>query len=836
MDTEDYVIVAKPALRFVTPNRKISFFLKKFNPKATEVEHLIVQWHCVNHSDEDKEKQHIIYGPKTSEWLGTEWIYQGTHTVVCTVKKSLGDKNPKTFLYVQNVISHEECLSYDTGSFDETENPFSVFHNLKKQIALIRSLESKSQLNQEENSKYQERMTNMDTYRDKLEYLLKKIPDSHKDNFNIVSARHYSYQYPDSNSILLQVCYFYQDDSAYLLDWTSPVQQGWCGVFIGKGDNEQAAVLNALKQWQRNNRYPEGTLKCRYLRSNHPTLEIPKYDAEGLLQWSIYDHYYSEEYQFTTDGTTWLDSISNALSWVAMCGAIVAGAILLFVPGGQLGTAALWGLAASSIAGITASTINIAQRYDTGFNNWKEDGLDSLSIVANLLGLGSTAAFTKWGPLSFLSQQAGNVAKANTVKAMLIGQVAADSTQAIMVSTDVASAIYSTLDDKTLPADEKLSRVLRLFAAGVTTGALTYINVKGTRANFHFIKEDASLLRQMTREEIDNFLNDPKTFLIENGNVIAKEPIAITTHRTQNESATYPKSSVAVQQLQEFKLLPAPNDYTQSSTTIAQNILFPHPNYLRFLTQQYQPEIFLKYELNLHVNFNNGFEATEQSLLHSSSQIIARNSNEQVHKTIANTMVKEERHLNNIAAFQAMARARNLLNKEWRSKVAISRATCEIKGITFHNTTEFSNLPFDLNAAKEKGVVVEAGEFTNGSAPIKVTDIDRYIATLNEYYPSEMDELTEGWIRSYIVKHNDHLQNLNGMPGAHAEVVAVDDVLKQLRAQRLDPEEYLKDIDVYTLKTNRPSKEDFLSEFVACANCSGILDPRINIHTGRKGE
>lgn len=837
MDTEDYIIVAKPALRFVTPNRRISFFLKKVNPDATDVEHLIVSWYCVNHSDEEKERQQIIYGPKTSEWLETKWVYRGTHTVTCTVKKNLGDKNPKTYLYVQNVISDEECLSYDSGSFDETDNPFSVLHNLSKQITLIRSLESKSQLSKEENSKYQERMDNMETYRDKLEYLLKKIPDSHKDNFNIISARHYSYEYPDSNSILLQVCYFYNNNSVYLLDWTSPVQQGWCGVFIGKGDNEQAAVLDALKEWKSNNRYPEGILKCRYLRSNHPTLEIPKYNDEGLLQWDIKDHYYSEEYQFTTNGKTWLDSISNALSWVAIGGSIVAGVILFFVPGGQVGTAALWGLAASSLAGVTASTINITQRYNTGFNNWKEDGLDSLCIVANLLGIGSMSALTKWGPLSFLSQQAGNAAKTNAVKAMLIGQAAADSTQAIMIFTDVASAIYSTIDDKTIPADEKLSRILRLLAASVTVGALSYINIKSTKASFDFIKKDSSLLRQMSREEVDNFLNDPKTLLIENGDVITKKPTEGITHPTQSESTSYPESSVAIRQLQELNLIPPSGDYTHSSTNIIDNILVPHPNYLRILNVPYEPEAFLKYVLYQHVNFDNGNEATKRLLFNSEPQIIARTSNAQIHKTTANIIVREEKFLNDIAWFQAMAKARNLDNEVWKKLKAISRATCEIKGITLYNTSEFSNLPFDLNAAIKKNVVIKTGEFKNGSAPIKVTDIDKYIVVLTQYYPDQkMDELTQQWIKDYIIKHNGHLQNFNGMPGAHAEVLAVDDVLKQLRAQELNPEEYLTDIDVYTLRTNRPSKDNFLSEFAACANCSGILDPRINIHTGRTGE
>lgn len=74
------------------------------------------------------------------------------------------------------------------------------------------------------------------------------------------------------------------------------------------------------------------------------------------------------------------------------------------------------------------------------------------------------------------------------------------------------------------------------------------------------------------------------------------------------------------------------------------------------------------------------------------------------------------------------------------------------------------------------------------------------------------------------------------MPGAHAEILAVDDVFKQLRIRGLDPQKYLHEIEVYTFKTKNPKKDDYLKAFEACANCGDILVPPIKVRTGRKGK
>jgi hypothetical protein len=879
MDLEDYKIVTEPSLKYVMQNKKMSFFLKKVNPEAEDVERLWVRWDCVNHTNEDKKKQNSVKGPNGSEWLNATWSLRGVHTVVCTVKKTLGDRNPKTYHYVQHVISQDECLSYDSGTFEETENPFNVLHNLKKQIELIRALEANSQLNEDENSKYQERIKNIETYAKKLEYLLEKIPNSHKENFKIITARHYSNEYPDTNSILLQVCYFYTNNKVYLLDWTSPTQQGWCGVFEGKGETEQAAVLDALETWESNNRYPNGILKCRYLCASHPTLEIPKFDGEGLLSWEINDHHYSEEYQFTTDGSTWLDSISNALSWVAIGASIIAGAILFFVPGGQVATAALWAMAASAVAGTAASVINIAQRYNTGFNNWKDDGIDSLTIAASLCGLSSLKILTKWKPHAFLPMSVGNISNPNVVKAMIIGQVAADSALGIMISTDVASAIYSTIEDKTIPPDEKLSRILRLIAAGVTVGALTYINIKSARASFSFIEEDASLVRKMTREEVDAMLKNPEIIILEHGEGLSTQSTRKTTEITTiehggesttqstrripeitttehgGESSTQlaiiPETRTAVRQLQELKLLPFLDNTITHPPKLLPNILIINQDYLYNLTMPPMIELFLKKELFKYINLDNPIEAIDYALSdgllalpdksasNKKIQVLVRVDDQTSSTTEVDTVIEESYALDNIEKFKQMARSSGVEDSDWKKLKAISRATCTVEGITFETTQEFANLPFNLKQATEAKVVfADTNKFTGNSAPIQVINIDRYISKLAGLYPNKkMDKLTEDLIKNYLVTHKNHLSNFDGMPGAHAEILAVDYVFKQLRARGLDPKTYLSAIEVYTLKTNRPAKEDdFLREFEACANCSGILDPQIKVHTGRQGE
>jgi len=165
-------------------------------------------------------------------------------------------------------------------------------------------------------------------------------------------------------------------------------------------------------------------------------------------------------------------------------------------------------------------------------------------------------------------------------------------------------------------------------------------------------------------------------------------------------------------------------------------------------------------------------------------------------------------------------------------KTALSRAYCRVKGINVAN--DFHNLPFDLKTAERAGVVERMGEFTTTSQPIRIVDTERYIAILKSYYPDEqMDELTETLITEYINKHHGYLQSFEGMPGAHAEVLAVDDVFKKLREKVNNVDNYLGEIEVYTIKIQYPDSKDFLSNFKACKNCDGILRHPIQIHTGR---
>lgn len=840
MDTvEDYIIVASPSLRYVTPNRTMSFYLKKVNPNAKDVKDLFISWVCNNHTNREKRKQSFYLGPRGPEWLNAKWNGVGVHTVMCFVSESLGGK-VKTYQYVQHVVSQGDCLSYDPATFEETENPFEFIHNIKKQNNIIETLEKYSELDEEQQEKYNERKENRKQFCDKLENLLEKIPLSHRNHFKMMSARHYSYEYPDTNSILLQVCYFYHEKTVYLLDWTNPVQQGWCGVFEGKGDTEQAALLDALDEWESDNRYPEGILKCRYLSVSHPTLEIPKYDGEGLLVWTIEDHNFTEEYQFSTDGKTWLDSISTALTCLSIGALIVAGAITLFVPLGQVATATLWGYAAviSTTAGISSSAINITQRHNKGFSNWKEDGFDALNIVGNMLGAGAGIALAKWGPLKFLSQVGTNTMKVNAIKAMLIGEVTANGVQGIMISTDIASAIYTVIEDKSLPADEKLSQIMSLIGAGMVTGALVYLNLKNTKANFDFIKKDSNLVQKLSREEIDAFINDPNSIIIDQLTEIEKKSTGVALPKV--ELADMPMR-VSVKQLQEQNLLPLTNNTTISiANNNLPNVVIPPANYFRILNSQIKREFFLSNELNKHINLTDPFQATRVALLNSNPegkiQILARNGDQKISKTVVNTRIYEDKR-SNLQSFQAELRERIHEVKGLKNKVAASKATCTIHGIDFESAKEFNNLPFTLNDALKAKVVVQ-GEFTGQSAPIKVVDIEGYIATLKPYYPAEeMDEATERLIKKYLIKHKDNLSNFDGMPGAHAEILAVDDVFKQLRMKGLTPEDFFNEIDVYTVYIKTPKNEEqFLQPFVACRNCSGILDPLINVVTKRKGE
>lgn len=876
-DDNDYVIIAKPSLTYVIQGKEISFELVKINPSLPDVDKLEVSWECLINTNDPAGRTNTMDGPIGPKWEGFSLESIGEQTIVCHVRYlSLG--MDRYYQYVQRLISVEECLSYDPGSYEESNNPFNILHNLKKMIDSIRSIEKSSILPENETKLYEERMENMETYRDKLEYLLNKIPASHKEKFCFARARHYSSDYPSTNSIPIQVCYFYANNKGYLLDWTSPVTQGWCGVFEGDGETEDIAISQAIKQWKNDNRYPKGILKIQYHFKVHPTIEIPKYNAQGKIEYESHNYSYTKEGEFNTSGKTFWDKVSH---WLVVGAVILFAVVLVFVPGGQIGSIILSGIAAGMIA--TSSVISIAQRKKTGFSNWKEDGLDALTIVACLLGVGSVAGLIKWGPIEFLTAS-GQVSKANTLKVLLYGQVISNTSLGIAVEYELMTQIIAVANDKTIPADKKIEQITQLITLGAATGVLTFFSVKITAKELGLIQKESQILpnfnsengniKRLPESESIKLRNDKNIIELDSdGNVILpkqtpeiarigfqiddngsihwnslSEPPKLLL--TENINANGAITGLNVSQQTAWQHLEMTGFFISKTNNI--NVLYPNKNYVRYFPN-IAKAIATQQETKMIDNLFLKQIAPDYFLEGISGKLEYIPWQKQGYGVLSRTTVIEsnnaDRVVSNIQKLKESALTQVVDKNVWAKRTAISRATCEIEGIHFENANDFYNLAFGLKEAKSIGLVrvttldeVETAKtlgviVDRPDELVRVTDIDKYIATLeNKYLKSSklyMNTQTKQLIKTYLVKQDGYFNRWYGMPGAHAEVLAVNDVYNQLEAKGLNPSDYQSKIEVYTLNTQHPDG-NFLYEFCACPNCSGILDYRNIIHTGRQ--
>ena len=129
-----------------------------------------------------------------------------------------------------------------------------------------------------------------------------------------------------------------------------------------------------------------------------------------------------------------------------------------------------------------------------------------------------------------------------------------------------------------------------------------------------------------------------------------------------------------------------------------------------------------------------------------------------------------------------------------------------------------------------------------GGDKFDIPDIDAYLKNLEDEFRSfeldgkalrlELHPKTKGLIKTYLEKSRGKpLSTMDGLPGTHAEVVAVNDLFWKLEKRGIDLESLEPaDIEVATRKVGA-GKSGLWEEFPACANCTGILAP-FTVHTG----
>jgi hypothetical protein len=295
---------------------------------------------------------------------------------------------------------------------------------------------------------HKKQLAEIEGYRDKLRERLASTAGCHR--YPIICS-HFATEAQERrplNVFLAQV-----GSDWLLVDWTNPAVRGLTGVYRGSGSTPDEAIHNAFEQWDEDNRYPDGAITYR-------VGGIPGVTAiEG---------------SFTTDGSSFWDSIASFFTWLGLGAAAVAGAIIFLspVPGPQAVSVLIWAAIFSSTA---AATINIGQRMAEGFSSWSANAFDILSIVGNMFGV----AGVLWSRGAAVTVQTGR----GVLKAVLIGQVATDGVQGVLIAQDHIAEIERIRQDPSLTPREKADRILALCASMAVSGLLIYINVKGTKAD-----------------------------------------------------------------------------------------------------------------------------------------------------------------------------------------------------------------------------------------------------------------------------------------------------------------------------------------------------------------
>lgn len=470
-NTNKYKIFSSPAYRTVTPGAEVTYTCQQTHasydaPGAPQDQ---CRWFCYNDrraAEKHWWRRYISSGPVGFQWKDAEWDFEGKHTIQCVVTFTDGVKG--YYEYPQWVGSVEAVLGALFAGHKKTKklpNPFTQYSVVKRYVQVLEAAQKRYPLKETtyddlvKKQKYEKRLKDLRTYRDELGKRLDGSWGKYSVPIYAVHLDVKGQQRTQLRATLVKMAESPGDHRWRLIDWTHPAERRLTGVYDGKGKSAEAAIRDAIAIWDSKNRYWTG--KMLY--------EVPVRACGKAIKGT-----------FDTDGASFWDSVSQFLSYIALGAAIVAGVITLVapVPGARVISGMIW----TSIFTSTASAvINIGQRHDEGFNDWKEDAFDTLSIVGNIFG----GAWLRCARLSVKGAQ-----NARLAKVALIGQVTTDGFSGLLIAVDELKNYDAIMKDQSLTPEERTQKLVALFRRLALSSAMTYMSVKGSAKDLAGLKAD----------------------------------------------------------------------------------------------------------------------------------------------------------------------------------------------------------------------------------------------------------------------------------------------------------------------------------------------------------
>ncbi|MDO8550329.1 MAG: hypothetical protein Q7S39_09300 [Ignavibacteria bacterium] len=477
--TSKYVIWSEPYVKAVIPGTKVKYYggpsFSSFVGKDSGYEY---QWFCFNDPStvKDQGAPSVVFGPEKYYWDVSEnnsWKFIGNHTICLRVqfKYASGKYDPPIYIEFQQGVKTEEAIITDAlKDFKDLPDPDNALLALSKYIDLLETAA---------------KMSGSEPLDPNFMNNLKQLRDKMIERFSVavgyqkfpIKAVHINHETSEVTPLRVFISFLDEDiiwDDWVIIDWTNVMDRRLTGVYHGEGtvtdaiDDAIDDFLDTL-DWVSANRYPKGKIR----------VEIP----EGVPG-SGY------EKEFITDGSAFWDSISELLGYVALGAAIIAGVITLIapVPGSQVISFCIW----TAIAASTSSAvINIAQRHAEGFGDFKEDAIDSLTIVGNLLSGGWMVGARLTGLKQFAGSKLG--------KGILIGQFTSDGVQGVLVAEDFIEDYEAAMSIK--DPHERTARLMEITRSALITGTMTYISLKGTAKDMELGRDFKKL--GVKTEELD---------------------------------------------------------------------------------------------------------------------------------------------------------------------------------------------------------------------------------------------------------------------------------------------------------------------------------------------
>ena len=469
-DYKKYRITADPRMRSVTPGAQVTYRCwQNYDTIGMEgAPQDKAQWYCYNDPAAAKARKtpHIVEGPKSFRWKDATWEFPGQHTIKCRV--DFTDGMICYYDYPQWVVDVDFELA--RAVFQSRQKPLPdpgvAMSAAERYVQLLKRIEKKNPITDSSKKKeHDELVKGYENYRDKLADRLTSTGGCWRIPVHAIHLEKTTQRQSRLNVFLSWMGTEGGEQTWCLVDWTNPTDRSRTVEAEGKGATAEAAIRDAFKDWDSRNRYPDGWIKW----------EIPAKVCGKAFAGS-----------FETDGSSFWDSVASFFEWIAIGAAVIAGIVTLIapVPGSRIISAAIWTCIFSSTA---AAVINIGQRHAEGFGSWKEDAFDALTIAGNIFA--GAGAWAKGATV------VAKTARGKIVKYALIGQVGTDAIQGIMIGVDYIAEYDKIMSDPSLTPDDRAKKLLELLRSASVAGLMTYISVKGSKADLENLNKSPKHLK-----------------------------------------------------------------------------------------------------------------------------------------------------------------------------------------------------------------------------------------------------------------------------------------------------------------------------------------------------